>query len=308
MTTPNQAYQITGRSTLTLTDLGPLPTPKAHQVLIRLAAFALNYRDKLVISHSPDYPIRAGPNLIPGCDAAGTVETAGSDSRWQKGDRVVVHPNTWLHGTDGRDWKFEETMGGGSVDGTFRRWMVVGDEYLIRAPESLPLEESAGMFTAGVTAWRALMHGGVALRPGVTVLTQGTGGVSSYGILVSVLKSECDSADVLRQIAVAIGATVIATSSSDEKLEVARQLGATHLINYAKHADWSSKVLKATNGEGVDLVLDVVGAQSMEQTIKATTFGGKIIVTGLLSKDPNQKIDIMTDVLYGAKTCMLPML
>lgn len=74
------------------------------------------------------------------------------------------------------------------------------------------------------------------------------------------------------------------------------------MINYSKHPNWSSEVLKATGGKGVDLVLDVVGAQSMEQTIKATKFGGTVIVTGLLSKDPNQKIDIMTDILYGAKT------
>lgn len=99
-----------------------------------------------------------------------------------------------------------------------------------------------------------------------------------------------------------MGATVIATSSSDEKLEEARQLGAKHLINYAKYPKWADEVLKVTNGKGVNLVLDVVGAESIEQTIKATAFRGKIIVTGLLSKNPNQKVDIMTDILYGAKS------
>lgn len=99
-----------------------------------------------------------------------------------------------------------------------------------------------------------------------------------------------------------MGATVVATSSSDEKLEVARQLGAKHLINYAKHPNWAAEVLKVTDGKGVNLVLDVVGAESIEQTIKAAAFRGRVIVTGVLSKNPNQKVDIMTDVLYGAKS------
>lgn len=183
--TANEAYQITSAGTLTLNHLGDLPIPGPKEVLVRLAAFSLNYRDKLVIDHSPDYPLRTSPNLIPGSDGAGTIESAGSSSRWKKGDRVVIHPSTWLHGVDGADWKFEETMGGGTFDGTFRRWMVVSDEHLIHAPAGLSLEEAAGMFTAGATAYRALFHGGVELKPGVTVLTQGTGGVSSYGILVS---------------------------------------------------------------------------------------------------------------------------
>lgn len=95
---------------------------------------------------------------------------------------------------------------------------------------------------------------------------------------------------------------MIATSSSDEKLEEVRRLGATHLINYSKHPDWAAEVLTVTDGKGVDLVLEVVGAESMEQTIKATAFKGTIVVVGMLSKNPNQKIDIMTDVLFGAKT------
>lgn len=184
MAAQNQAWRITGPSTLTLQSLGPVPSPGPSEALIRIHAYALNYRDKLVISHSPDYPLPTSADLIPGSDGAGIVETAGPGSRWRKGDRVVVHPNTWLRGLDDRDWKFEETIGAGSRDGTFRRWMVVGDEHLFAAPEGLELEEAAGMFTAGVTAYRALFYGGVRVGPGVTVLTQGTGGVSCYGIQV----------------------------------------------------------------------------------------------------------------------------
>ena len=180
----NEAYRITSPSTLIRTSLGPIPTPGPNQVLLRLHAFALNYRDKLVIDHNPSYPLQTQPDLIPGSDGAGVIESTGPGSRWKKVDRVIVHPNNWLHGTDESEWRFEKTLGGGSMNGTFRRWMIVGDEYLVRAPEGLSMEEAAGMFTAGVTAYRALVHGGVQLEPGVTVLTQGTGGVSCYGIMV----------------------------------------------------------------------------------------------------------------------------
>lgn len=184
MSTPNEAWQITAPGVITLTDLGPLPSPGPKAVLVRLAAFAINYRDKLVVEHSSDYPLKAESNLIPGSDGAGTIESTGPGSRWRKGDRVIIHPNNWLSSNDFQEWKFEETMGGGNVDGTFRKWMVVDDEHLVRAPSGLSLEEAAGMYTAGATAWRALFHSGVEIKPGVTILTQGTGGVSSHGILV----------------------------------------------------------------------------------------------------------------------------
>ena len=104
------------------------------------------------------------------------------------------------------------------------------------------------------------------------------------------------------QIAAAYGATVVATSSSDSKLAIAEKLGAKHLINYRKTPDWSAEVLKVTNGAGVDIVLDVVGAGSIEQTVKATRHGGAIVVTGRLSDDPSQKVDIINPLLFGAKT------
>lgn len=105
------------------------------------------------------------------------------------------------------------------------------------------------------------------------------------------------------QIAAATGATVVATSSSDEKLEIARKLGATHLINYRKVPDWASKVIEVTDGKGVDLVVDVVGAEDIEQTLKCTAFGGIINSVGLLGKEPLKRVNVMTDILYGAKTC-----
>ena len=104
------------------------------------------------------------------------------------------------------------------------------------------------------------------------------------------------------QIAAAAGGTVIATSSSAEKLEVAKKLGATHLVNYRETQDWASEVLKVTDGKGVDLTVDVVGAQSIEQTLKCTAFGGLVCLVGMLSENPRMPVNVMADLLFGAKT------
>jgi NADPH:quinone reductase-like Zn-dependent oxidoreductase len=181
----NQAWQITAPGALTLKDLGPIPKPQAKQVLVRLHAASLNYRDRLVVDHSTSYPIIAKRDLIPGSDGAGVVQEAGPDSIWKKRDRVVIHPNQWKSGPDPRGFALDKVFGGGETDGTFRRWAVVDDESLFKAPDALSLEEAATIHTAGVTAFRALVYGGVKLEPGVTVLTQGTGGVSCYAIMVS---------------------------------------------------------------------------------------------------------------------------
>lgn len=181
----NQAWQITSPGKLSLNDLGDLPTPGKNEVLVRIHAAALNYRDILVTDHSPHYPLKAKPNLILGSDGAGVIEAIGTSSRWKKGDRVVIHANTWLTGLNPRDYVFERTLGGGDTDGTLRRWIIVGDEQLANAPAHLSLEEASTFFTAGVTAYRSIFHGGIDVGPGVTVLTQGTGGVSIYAIMVS---------------------------------------------------------------------------------------------------------------------------
>ena len=111
-----------------------------------------------------------------------------------------------------------------------------------------------------------------------------------------------DSPSNSLQIAAATGATVVATSSSDEKLEVARKLGATHLINYRKTPDWASEVLALTHGKGVDIAVEVVGAESIEQTLKCTAFAGTVCLVGMLSRDPAKPVNIMGDILFGAKT------
>jgi len=185
----NQAWQIASPGTLVLNSTSPPPTPGPNEVLIRIHAFALNYRDILVADHSPDYPLLAKPDLVPGSDGAGTVETAGSASHWKQGDRVVLFPHTWLSGSP-RNYVFEQTLGGAARDGTFQRYMLIDESLVVKAPESMSLAEASTLFTAGVTAWNALCYGneegnGAGLLEGKTVLTQGTGGVSCYAIQVS---------------------------------------------------------------------------------------------------------------------------
>ena len=183
----NQAWQIASPGKLVLKDLGPPPAPGPKEILVRIHAFALNYRDILNVDHDPDYPLTPKENLIPGSDGAGVVETAGSASHWKKGDRVVIHPNTWLSG-DPRNYIFDQTRGGASLDGTFQRYMVVNEEYAFKAPDSMTLQEASTLFTAGVTAYNVLHYGDPKLELGSTVLTQGTGGVSCYAIQVSLTK------------------------------------------------------------------------------------------------------------------------
>lgn len=180
----NQAWQIPSPGKLVLKDLDSPPTPGPKEILVRIHAFSLNYRDILNVDHDSDYPLTPKKDLIPGSDGAGIVEAAGSESGWKQGDRVVIHPNNWLSG-DPRNYTFDQTLGGAGTDGTFRRYILVDKESAFKAPDSMTLQEASTIFTAGVTAWNVLYYGDPKLGPGSTVLTQGTGGVSCYAIQVS---------------------------------------------------------------------------------------------------------------------------
>lgn len=182
----NQAWQITSPGNMSLVDLNtPIPKAGSTQAFVHIYAVAFNFRDIMVVDHSPNYPITHKANLIPCTDGAGIVEEAGEASIWKKGDRVIVHPSSWLHGSDPRNFKLSDVSGAGEVDGTLRRWMVCDDDRLIKAPEGLSMEEASTMSIAGVTAYYSLFHGPIRLERGMTVLTQGTGGVSCYAIQVS---------------------------------------------------------------------------------------------------------------------------
>ncbi|KAK6434214.1 hypothetical protein LTR95_009606 [Oleoguttula sp. CCFEE 5521] len=285
MPSNNRAWQIASPGKLVHADAGPCPSPGQHQVLVRIRAVSLNYRDLLCLDHSPNYPIKHKADLVPCLDGAGEIEAVGEGSQWKVGDRVIIQPNTWLTGTDPRSFKLNETIGAGEIDGTLQQYMVRDDSRVFKAPDRMTFEEACTLYTAGVTAWYSLNYGAPKLQAGGSILTQGTGGVSCYAI----------------QIAAAVGATVVATSSSDEKLEIAKKLGAKHLINYRKTPDWSAEVLKATNGEGVDMVVEVVGGAGLLDSVKAARFGGRISVIGILSGD-DTPVALTQPLLYGAKT------
>ncbi|KAL1652076.1 hypothetical protein SLS58_000200 [Diplodia intermedia] len=287
-TEQNVAWVIPSASKLTQSAL-PTPTPGPNQALVRITAVSLNFRDHLVFHHSPAYPLQTAANLIPCSDGAGTVVAAGASSKWRNhiGASVIVNANTWMDGDVGDGYVFDAVMGGGEADGTLARYLALDDERILEGPKGLSDAEAAAMVTAGLTAFNALFEapGGVG-KPakGVTVLTQGTGGVSCFAI----------------QLASAAGATVIATSSTDEKLEVAKKLGATHAINYRKTPKWADEVLRITGGRGVDHVVEVGGAGTIEEALRSARTGGLVSVMGILTE--SKQADLIPAILFGAKT------
>jgi len=151
---------------------------------VRIHAVALNARDIMVLSHSPAYPVPTSPGLTPCSDGAGIVTAVGADSVWAVGDRVLLHTNAWVEGSDVRDFDLQSVCGGGDVQGTLMQCKVVRDEVLLRMPGNLGFEEAACLPTAGGTAVNALLFGPVAVGPGMVVLVQGTGGVSVAALQV----------------------------------------------------------------------------------------------------------------------------
>ncbi|PZR59545.1 MAG: alcohol dehydrogenase [Stutzerimonas stutzeri] len=251
-----------GLDRLEMTDLPDPGATGAGQVRVRLHASSLNYHDLGVVAgHMP-----AADRRIPMADGAGVVEAVGEGvSDLAVGDHVVsTFFPTWLNG-DPVSGDFS-TVPGDGVDGYARECVVAQATAFTRAPQGWSHAEAATLTTAGLTVWRALVVNGN-LKPGDTVLVQGTGGVSVFAL----------------QVAKALGATVIATSSSDEKLERARQLGADHLINYRREPEWARPVLEITSGRGVDHVVEVGGAGTLAQSIRATRVAGHIALIGVLT-------------------------
>jgi NADPH:quinone reductase-like Zn-dependent oxidoreductase len=245
----------------------PEPKPGPGQALVRIRAVSLNYRDLLIAKGKYLGPPR--PALIPVSDGAGEVVAVGQGvTRVKPGDRVApTFFQTWTSGEQTRE-KVANALGG-SVDGVLAEYVALDAEGLVHLPEGYSFEDGATLPCAAVTAWNALVPQGQ-LQPGQTVLAQGTGGVSIFAL----------------QFARMLGARVIITSSQDEKLERARTLGADGTVNYKKHPDWEEQVLKLTNGQGVDHVLEVVGAEAHPRSVRATRPGGHISLIGLLSGAP----------------------
>ncbi|EHL02230.1 putative Zinc-type alcohol dehydrogenase-like protein [Glarea lozoyensis 74030] len=176
----------------------------------------------------------------------------------------------------------ETTLGAGSVDGSLTQYGVFKDQFIVKKPANLSFEEAAAISACASTAVHAL--DAIEIKKGMTVLTQGTGGVSSFVI----------------QFASALGAHVIATSSSDEKLSQAKSLGASDIINYKTTPNWAEEVLRITDGKGVDLVIDVGGAGTIEQSIAATKLGGTVALVGFLT--PSTQTDLIASIIFGGKT------
>jgi NADPH:quinone reductase-like Zn-dependent oxidoreductase len=263
-----KAYELQGPSGIdgmTLVDK-PVPTPGPGQVLVRLKAATLNYRDLLTVKGG--YGSRQKFPLIPGSDGAGVVESVGPGVKdFAPGDRVIgSFFEGWLGG-EPSEVKMRTSLGG-AVDGVLCEYRIWPSQALVRTPDHLTDAEAAALPCAGLTAWSAVVKLGN-IRPGQTVLTQGTGGVSIFAL----------------QFAKMLGARVIATSSSEAKIERLKQLGADVTINYRTTPEWG-KLVRQQTGRGVDLVVEVGGVGTLNESIRATRIGGTIAFIGVLAGQP----------------------
>lgn len=259
----------------------PKPLPKQGQVLINVKAFSLNYLD-LFVTNGIDQLGLPLPH-VPGSDAAGVVEAVGEGvTRFKPGDRVTTHYIQSWHTGEAQPHDTRARLGI-AQPGVFAEFVTLDAQNVVATPGYLTDEEAATLPIAALTAWTGLFdHGG--LKPGQTLLVQGTGGVSLFAL----------------QFAKAAGASVIITSSSDQKLARAKALGADYLINYTANPNWAEQVRALTNGIGADLTLDVVGPATITQSIKAVKTGGTVALVGLLS-GVNLEFDVLS-VIDGRVT------
>ena len=237
------------------------PSLNSDEVLLKVSASSLNYHDLMVALGL----IPTEDKRVPLSDAAGEIVEIGNEvTKWKSGDQVMsmCFPN-WVSGAP----KYELlSFIGDNQDGYATEYIAIPETALTKIPNNLNLKEAATLPCAGLTAWRALVDEGK-LKAGESVLVQGTGGVSVFAL----------------QLAKTYGATVIATSSSEEKLEKLKALGADHLINYKTHPEWGKEVLKLTNNEGVDHVVEVGGAGTFSESVRCTKLAGHIALIGVLS-------------------------
>lgn len=243
------------------------PACGADEVRVEMRAWSLNYRDLgvPVRAYGRNDKIVRDPPLVPLSDGAGEVIEVGSDvAEFSVGDRVVSCFFRDWEGDRPGESDLASALGGG-LDGTLAEQVVLPERGWVRAPGNLSHEEAACLPCAGLTAWHAVTVGGI--RTGETVLTLGTGGVSIFAL----------------QFAKAHGARVVITSSSDAKLDRARDLGADHCINYRDTPEWDAEVLERTGGNGVDRVIEVGGMGTLEKSIASVRVGGSISLVGVLT-------------------------
>jgi NADPH:quinone reductase-like Zn-dependent oxidoreductase len=251
-----------GLNALTIADY-PEPQVLPGQMLLKMRAWSLNYRDLLNVKHSASFK---RPVLIPLSDGVGEVVAVGDGvTRVKVGDRVAsTFFQNWIAG------EFSDAVHpsalGGAIDGVLAEYVTLREDGVVHVPDHLSDEAAASLPCAAVTAWNALITQGH-LKAGDTVLIQGTGGVSLFAL----------------QFAQMMGAQVIATSSNDEKLDRLRQLGAAALINYRTTPNWDEQVWQLTHKTGVDQVIEVGGAETLNRSLRSVRMGGQISMIGVLS-------------------------
>jgi NADPH:quinone reductase-like Zn-dependent oxidoreductase len=262
-----KAYKLLaeeGLAALSLTEQAS-PEVSANDVKVRVRAVALNYRD-LIVAKGAKKANRITP-ITPVSDGAGEVIAVGENVKHLKaGDRVMASffP-TWIDGPLS-DHHHANALGGGSINGMLAEEVVLDQSVWLKVPEHLSFAQASTLPCAGLTAWHALFEA-ANLRPGDTILLQGTGGVSILAL----------------QLARAAGATVLMTSSSEEKAARAKALGASEVFDYRKNPAWGEAAKTWTNGRGVDIAVEVGGPGTFDQTISSLRYGGTMSILGVLT-------------------------
>ncbi|PRP89329.1 hypothetical protein PROFUN_02203 [Planoprotostelium fungivorum] len=280
-----------GPHSLRLDEATPIEKPGAGQVLVKIRAVSLNYRDIMVSKgqYPPPYAEdvrKGGKGLIPVSDGAGEIVQVGDNvTEWKVGDRVLgAFHGDWLEG-DMTPEVLPAVVGGAS-HGVLQQYRVFNRWSIVKIPQSLSYEEASTLPCAGLTAWHALREqtAGRPLGPEDTILTIGTGGVSLFAI----------------QIARASGARVIVTSSSDEKLAKCKELGATDTINYQKTKNWGEEAFKLTNGRGVDHVIELGGFATLQQSLAALKIQGQVHIIGFIAGSQVEPYDVSFEIFKKA--------
>jgi len=252
----------TGRENLHLVEI-PEPTPGPSQILVRTAAVSLNFRDKAIVEGS--YPAPVVFPLVPGSDLAGEVVSIGTDvTRFKAGDKIVsVFQPLWLDGIPTPEAR-TSTLGG-TLPGVMAENVLLSEDGALSYPEYLTPAQASTLPIAAVTAWASLFEYGH-LQPEETVLVQGSGGVSLFGL----------------QLARAHGSRVIGTSRSANKIPLLKQLGASDVIDTAKNPAWEEEARALTQGKGVNHVLEVVGGEYVQRSLAASAQDGHVAVIGFM--------------------------